>query len=256
MSALIDTSVFCGHWPFRNLSPLDPAGLKEHLKRHGVTQAWIAATEAVLFPDPMEANEPLLTAVSDDPFYVPLAVIDVTLATYLEDAAACLKRWRCRGFKLTPNYHSYALDDARVGKLLELATKANVPVCVQLRMMDERSHHRLMIVPGVAPESLGTLAAAHPQNRFLACGAYHAELKALKSPAGNLWVEVSSIESGNALVNAIGVLGDDKLVFGSHSPFYYFEAVASKLNVGSDVSPEELRRITELNAATLLGAAR
>ncbi len=255
MTPLVDTSVFCGHWPFRQLAQTEFEGLKVHLKQHGVTQAWVAAVESVLLPDPMEGNEPLLTSVSADPFFVPFAVIDVSLATYLDDAAACLKNWRCGGFKLLPNYHSFPVNDARVTKLLEMAAAENVPVSFQLRMVDERAHHPLMKVPGVPAADVAALAAAHPKNRFLACGAYHAELKHLQSAAKNLWVELSSVESGESLVNALKIVSGERIVFGSHSPFYYFEAVAEKLNVGSDVSPETLRRVRELNSAELLGQA-
>ena len=251
MSRLIDTSVFCGHWPFRNLSPRDPAGLRRHLSSRGVDRAWVAAAEAVLFPDPMEANEPLFTAIAGDEFFIPLAIVNVTLPQFMADAAACVERWKCRGFKLLPNYHQYSLSDARVQKLLQFCADANAPVCIQLRMMDERAHHPLMLTPGVAAAEVTALAEKFPRNRFLACGAYTSELKALK--AGNLWVELSSVESGDALGNALKHIAADRIVFGSHSPFYYFEAEAAKLNVGNDIPAGTLEKIAEKNAVALLG---
>lgn len=256
-SALIDTSVFCGAWPFRWLRQRSAAELKAHLHPHGVEQAWVASAEAILYPDPMQGNEPLLMAVQGDPFFVPVAVLDPTLATWRRDAEACLKLG-ARAFKLVPNYHSYSLADPRADGVASLARQAGAVVCVQMRMMDERAHHPLMKVPGVPAADVAGLAGRHPEVRFLACAAYQAELKALRAP--NLWVEISFIESGRALPAAAAALGWEQLVFGSHSPFFYFAAIAAKLDVDpADLPPaatkDPVAAVRARNAAVLLGAA-
>ena len=250
MARLIDTSVFCGHWPFRNLSSRDPDGLREHLRRRGVDCAWVASAEAVFYPDPMEANEPLFNAIGGDPFFVPFAIIDVTLPQYLADAQACVSRWNCGGFKLLPNYHRFSLNDPRVHALLKLSAGANVPVCIQMRMIDERSHHPLMLVPGVAAADIAELARHFPGNRLLACGAYGSELAALSS-APNVWAEISFVESGDTLVEALKKIPESRLCFGSHSPFHYFEAEAAKLHAAGDVAAETMQKIMDTNATQL-----
>jgi len=253
MSGLIDTSVFCGYWPFRCLAQRTPDALKAHLQSRGVTLAWVAATEAILYPDPMQANEPLFEAISGDPFFVPVAIVDVTLATWRRDAERCLRKWGCRALKLVPNYHGYKLSDPRVSELVSVAGEADVPVCVQMRMMDERAHHPLMKVPGVPAADVARLAQRSPEVRFLACGAYRHDLPGL-SGAPNVWVEISSVESGQTLRSAVEARGPERLVFGSHSPFYYFEAVLAKLNVDpADVPAETVLAVREVNARALLG---
>jgi len=253
MTDLIDTSVFTGTWPFRAFRERTPAALKAHLEPLGVGQAWVACAEAVLFPDPMQANEPLAEAVAGDRFFLPVAIIDPTLATAGRDARTCLERLGFRALKLVPNYHQYALGDARVAELVTVASERDVPVCVQLRMMDERSHHPLMKVPAVPAEEVVTLAQKDPQARFLACGAYGHQLGLLRN-AANVWAEISFVESGQALVGAIQALGPDRLVFASHSPFFYFEAEVAKLGVpAEDVPPSVLQAIRHTNAEALLG---
>ena len=256
MNRFVDTSVFCGYWPFRCLQHRTPETLKAHLRQGGVCQAWVAAAEAVLYPDPMQANEPLFEAIDGDPFFVPVAVIDVTLGTWRRDARQCLDRWGCRALKLVPNYHQVDLGDPRVAELVATAGEADVPVCIQLRMMDERSHHSLMRVPGVAADDVVALARQRPDVRFLACGAYLGDLATL-AEAPNVWAEISLVESGQALASAVAAMGSERLVFASHSPFLYFDAVAAKLDVDpADVPPEQIARIRERNAATLLGTPR
>jgi hypothetical protein len=256
MTDLIDTSVFSGCWPFRAFRERTPAALKAHLEPLGVTQAWVASAEAILFPDPMQANEPLAEALGGDGFFLPVAIIDPTLATARRDARTCLERLGFRALKLVPNYHQYALADARVEELVALACQRDVPVCVQLRMMDERSHHPLMKVPGVPAEEVVALAQKHQRARFLVCGAYGQQLRLLRD-AANVWAEISFVESGQALAGALQALGPDRLVFGSHSPLFYFEAEAAKFDVAAeDVPPSAIAAVRSTNAQTLLGRTR
>jgi len=130
-----------------------------------------------------------------------------------------------------------------------------VPVCIQLRMMDERSHHPLMKVPPVPPDEVASFAGRHPDVRFLACGAYGHNLKSL-SHAANVWAEISLVESGQALKSAVEALGPERVVFGSQTPLLYFEAVAAKLDVDPiDVPPAVVDAVREANALALLGGA-
>jgi uncharacterized protein len=252
MNGLVDTSVFLGHWPFRPMDRHTPDGLKAHLASRGVTRAWAASAEAILLPDPMLANEPLLAALADDLFYAPVAIVDVSLATWERDASRCLCELGARALKLTPNYHSVGLTDSRVSELADVAREANAPVCVQMRMMDERGHHPLMKVAAVPADGLAELAGRHPDVRFLACGAYLAELATL-APARNIWAEISFVEAGQTLRAALEVMGADRLVFASHSPLCYFEPAAVKLDPHpDDVAPEDVAAVGGRNASELL----
>src|SRR5262249_9192388 len=147
MSNLVDTSVFSGHWPFRSLPFRTTSELKQHLSARGVRQAWVCSAEALLYPDPMHGNGPLAAAITGDPFFLPVAIVDVTLASWRKDLRECLGALGFRALKLAPNYHSCPLSDPRTDELAACAAEADVPVCVQIRMMDERTHHPLMKIP-------------------------------------------------------------------------------------------------------------
>lgn len=252
MNLLVDTSVFCGHWPFRSVGGATPAELKALLSASGVTQAWVAPLEGLFYWDSMEANEALAEALQGDPFFLPVAWINVSLPTWRKDARESLERLHGRAFKLAPNYHQYELSDLRVLELAGLAREANVPVCVQLRMQDERGHHPLVKVPGVPAEAVATLAGKAIATRFLACGAYLKELKALRS-AANVWAELSFAEWELALRKALEAFPVERMVFGSHSPLHYTGAEAAKLDVSAeDIPPEQVAAVRELNAKALL----
>jgi len=72
----------------------------------------------------------------------------------------------------------------------------------------------------------------------------------------NVWVELSLVESGRALSGALEAMGPERVVFGSHSPLMYFEAVAAKLDVDpADVPPEVVDAVRSHNASALLSGA-
>lgn len=253
MSQLIDTSLFYGSWPFRAHLNRTPGELKAFAAAHGVKQAWIASAPAILYPDPMQGNELLFGDVGEDPFFIKVAVIDVTLATWKRDLHRSLTTQGCRVVKLLPNYHQVDVKDPRVRELAEICSEMSVPIAIQLRMMDERGHHPLMKVPGVPAGAIVQLANEVPQARFLACGAYHGDLGQFKD-APNLWAELSFVESGHALVKALAAMGPDRLVFGSHTPLLNLAAQIAKLDApAADVEPAIAEKIRTRNAQILLG---
>ncbi|HHT27142.1 MAG TPA: amidohydrolase family protein [Firmicutes bacterium] len=253
MKSLIDTSVFVGNWPFQPLKENTCATLKRHLTSYGVTQAWVANVEAVLLPDPMYGNETLFTELPSDPFFVPVVIINPTLATWRADLQYCIAQG-ARAVKILPNYHQYTLDEPVVSELVQAAHADGLTLCVQMRITDERAHHPLMKVPCVPAAALAALAKQHPYARFLACAVFHAELPRLAGIA-NVWAELSHVESMETLVTALQVMGDDHLVFGSHSPFLYFKAVQAKLACSpGTVSEQTLDKVSYANAQTLLGS--
>jgi predicted TIM-barrel fold metal-dependent hydrolase len=249
---LIDVSVFGGSWPFRAHARRTPEQLKAYLTARGVGQAWLASASAVFYPDPMAGNEELFAETGEEPFFIKVAVIDVTLATWERDLTNCFERLGCLAVKLFPNYHGYGLDDPRVLRLVALCRERRAPVCIQVRMMDERGHHTLMKVPAVPVEQVVALAQRAPGARFLVCGAYQGELHRLRE-AGNVWADLSFVESGHTLRVAVNALGAQRLVFGSHTPLHSFGAGAAKLDVPpGDVEPDTVRRIRAENALSLL----
>ena len=253
---IVDASCFCGHWPFRALRWREPAALKDHLLEGGVSQAWVSATEAILFPDPMEANEPLFRAIHKDPFYVPIAIINPMLASWREDAESCMKEWGCRALKLVPSYHGYHLEEHVVDDVVEWTMRAGALLCVQVFMVDRRSQHPLMKVDPPSCGEIAKIGKRHPEARLLACGAMKGDLSSL-GRAPNVWAEISLVEDAQALKWAVGQMGPKRIVFGSHSPFQYLRAMTAKLDVDPvDVPAETIPAVASANAAALLGPDR
>jgi hypothetical protein len=269
-----DASAWVGAWPFRPSAARTPAALERLLRAQGVTGACAAPLEAVLAPDPMPANVAFLRAVARSRAaggfcWVPAAVVDPTLDGWEDGARRCLSLG-ARCLKVLPNYHLYsagvpaaaaavpwvprAAEAGRRGleALCAMAAAAGVPVAVQLRLQDERAQHPLLQVPGVPAPEVAALALRHPGTRFLACGAYLAELPALAPPA-NLAVELSFVEGEDTLAQALATVAAPRVLVGTHAPLFYVRAGIAKVDAAAAVAPEVRAAVASANAEALWG---
>ncbi len=269
-----DASAWVGSWPFRpSGAARTPAALERLLLAHGVEGACAAPLEPILAPDPMPANLAFLEAVRrrrGGRFrWVPAVIVDPTLEGGEADVRHCLELG-ARCLKVLPSYHLYAevavaaaastpwvrpaaeAGHRALDALCALAASSGVPVAVQLRLQDERAQHPLMRVPGVPPADVAALARGHPNTRFVACGAYLAELAAL-APAGNVAVELSFVEGEDTLAQALARVGAGRVLLGTHAPLHYVRAGLAKVEAAAGVTPEVRAAVGWGNAEALWG---
>jgi len=142
--------------------------------------------------------------------------------------------------------------------VIKAVGEAGLFVIVQLRIQDMRSHHPLMQVPDVRVTDIIEVAGALPQVNIVLGGIKWAEatsqatnIKALP----NLWLDISHIETVDALRRLIDVYGTERILFGTHAPFFYVRSAIIKLNE-AQLSAEERDRITRRNAEKLLNLNR
>lgn len=250
---LFDASAWVGMWPFTATRQTDLAGLVRQLAALGVTGALVSPLNAVLGPDPMLANDDLLAEIEGfprDDFVVRAApVLDPSLPGWDRDLARLVGHPAVTAIRIVPNYHGYDVAGQSALALADAASHAGKPVVVQVRVLDERAHHPLMKVPAVPVADVARLATAVPGATFVMAGAFQAEL-ALVAGQANVLAEVSSVESTDALGNAIEALGVDRLLLGTHAPVYEPAVAVAKLLYGG-ASEAIQRRIGWENASFL-----
>jgi predicted TIM-barrel fold metal-dependent hydrolase len=159
-----------------------------------------------------------------------------------------------RGIRLHPNYHGYALSDPVFADLLREARDRKLIVQLVLAMEDERTQHPLMRVPPVDPAPLAGVASGVSGLRLMV-------LNRGRNPAGNALVDLSragEIYFDLAMIEGAGCAGDlmslispQRMVFGSHSPFFYFESALLKLKE-SGITGNQEAAILAGNAKRLL----
>lgn len=161
------------------------------------------------------------------------------------------------GLRLHPNYHGYTLDDPRFAELLSLAAERGLIVQLALSMEDERTQHALHRVPHVDPKPLTGIVAKLPKLRLVLLNSFRS-LPVLQSgevaKAGQVWFDIAMLESVAGVAKLIEQVSPERVLFGSHSPLFYFESAQLKL-VESGLPESVLKQIRTDNAAKLMAAS-
>ena len=247
---MIDVNVYLSRWPFRRVRGDEPAELAALLRKHGVTQAWAASFDALLHKDIAGVNARLAAdcAAAGRSLLLPFGSVNPTLPDWQEDMRRIHEVHRMPGIRLHPNYHGYKLGDPVAAELLAAAARRGLIVQIALIMEDERTQHPLVRVPPVDPAPLAPLIRQMPQLKLMLLNAG----LALK-PIPGAYFDLAMLESPYAVDRLISAAGEERAVFGSYAPFFYFESALLKLKQAA-LPPERARAISEENARRLLGA--
>jgi hypothetical protein len=160
------------------------------------------------------------------------------------------------GIRLHPNYHGYTLDHPAFARLLGLAAARRRVVALALIMEDERMMHPLLRVPRVDVGPLVALVEQTPGLRLVllnALGILRGEGLEQLLRAGEVYVEISMLEGVGGVANLLEKVSHERVLFGSHSPCFYFESALLKLRE-SPLTEAQLRALRERNARRLLPA--
>jgi len=257
-TAIIDCNANLGNWPFRRTGYNTPDALLERLARVDIDRAWVTLLDAVMLKNVGAANPWLAEMVAGYEQLMPVGSVNPTWPAWERDLAECVDLG-FRGVRVNPNYHGWTLADPIFGELLAAAGEAGMFVEVALHMTDERHHHPLVMVPPVAVDGLLDACAAHPNVAIVLANVKNAPASQLARDAdgelpGNLYFELSHFESVGGVQALAGELGVERILFGTHAPYYYPESSVLKVFEECDFSEPELAAITHQNAERLLAS--
>lgn len=257
---LIDTNVSLGHWPTRHSWAGDAARLVAKLQRHGVTSAWTGNFEAALHTDIDGANARLADACAREGAGIlrPFGTVNPTIPDWADDLRRCHEVHRMAGIRLFPNYHGYALDDPRFRQLLEKTAERGLLVQIAMSVEDDRSQNPALKAAPVPVAPLPDLLAKVPAARVMllnafsrAIGGNYAMLRKLTE--AKVGFEIATLELASGIEILLRSVPGIRLMFGSHSPYYYFEAALLKLQE-SALTSAQLAAICSGAADALLPA--
>jgi predicted TIM-barrel fold metal-dependent hydrolase len=247
---LIDTNVSLFRWPFRRLPDDEPAALAGRLREQGVTAAWAGSFEGLLHNDITGVNERLAAVCAETPLFVPFGSINPLLPDWELDLRRCREEHKMKGIRLHPNYHGYRLDSPVFAALLRSATEMGFLIQIAIIMEDERTLHPLMRLPPVDVKPLPPLLRELPKVRLMLINAFRTlrleEARRLAG-AGNVAFEISMLEGVGGIRNLLQQVPVERVLFGSHAPFFYFESAALKLKE-SALTEDELGLVQSGNA--------
>ena len=247
---LTDCNLWLGEHPCRQLPWHGTQAIASNLRAQGVTQAWAGTFDALLHKDLAAANARLAAACqASHGLILPVGAVNLRLPDWQNDVTRCAQDHGMKAIRLIPNYHGYTLDDPLFAELLESATRHKLLVQIVAQMEDERTQHPLL---RAAPVNLKPLAAAlqrQPQARVMVLNANRAmSMTALQNC--RVWLDVAMLEGVGGIESLLKDWPLEKLVFGSHAPFFYWESAKLKLRE-SELTAVQLAAITHGNAAGL-----
>ena len=250
---IVDTNVTLGLWPFRRLPGDTPGELVARLKRRNVIQAWAGGFDGVFHRDLTSANARLAKAceTAGPGFLLPFGSVDPKSPGWREDLRRCHEVHRMPGIRMYPNYHGYDLNDPVFAAALGESRDRKLIVQLALTLEDDRTQHPLMRVPPVDPAPLAKIVRGLPGLRLVV-------LNRTRSPSGEALIELAHsgevyfdlamIEGAGCAGALMSLITPQRMVFGSHAPFQYFESALLKLKESGIAGEPE--------AAILAGTAK
>jgi uncharacterized protein len=250
---MIDVNVSLHRWPFRRLSGDDPDRLVSYLRQKGVTQAWTGSFDGLLHRDISAVNARLAGDCerSGAKFLVPFGSINPKLPGWKEDLRRCQDVHHMPGIRLHPNYHGYTLADPECAELLDAAVRRGLIVQVAVGMEDERTQNPVMRVPVVNPAPLLDLVKRLPGLRVVILNGNHLSQARSLSAAGDVYFDIAMVEGVRGVARLANEVSLNRVLFGSHFPFFYFESADLKIKEAG-LPEEQARALREGNARAIL----
>lgn len=251
---LVDTNIALGQWPFRREPIPDTASLVAKLREHQVAEAWAGSYEALLHKDITSVNARLAEECARHPgWLVPIGALNPKLPGWEEDLRRIAEVHHMPGLRLHPNYHGYSLDDPVFERVLRLARERELLVQIAVILEEERTIHPLVNVPATQLAPLSAVLAKVPGVRLQLLNAFRTlrGLTALSLASLGVSFEIAMLEGVNGVATLLETLPGDRLCFGSHAPFFYFESAKLKLRE-SILSEAQLAAVSRDNAARLI----
>jgi predicted TIM-barrel fold metal-dependent hydrolase len=264
---IIDTNVHVFDWPFRRLKYAGARALVAKLRRHRITQAWAGSYEGLLHRNLDGVNARLAEEcrANGAGMLLPFGTVNPALPDWEADVRRCHENHRMRGIRLYPSYHNYTLQRPEVARLLELAQQRGLIVQLVVRMEDPRVHLPVMRTPAVDVTALPELLARLPKIKFQLLNAFNAT-ESLRGQVGRRLIEQTRVMVDFSHVEGQGGLGKliagdrdssrpplpaERIVFGSHAPFFPCESAVFKL-FESPLGLPELEKVMRGNAERFL----
>ncbi|MFV0338776.1 MAG: amidohydrolase family protein [Chthoniobacterales bacterium] len=248
---LVDTNVSYGFWPWMDFSDFSAEKLIEHLAAKGTDEAWISSVESILFPDPDVPDARLFSAFRNFPNVTPIKTLNPLLGNWRESLKRAVEKMGAKAVRILPSYHQYSLLDLPIEQFVSVLIECKIPLILTLRVEDERNQYPLMQVPTPSAELVVLLATRYPELKILITGATASEARSILTMTTNVFCEISFIEPGGGLADFLKTAPAERLLFGSHTPFFYTQAAVNKL-CNAEIDTSTQNRIGHENAGAFL----
>lgn len=253
---IIDCSAWVGDWPFYYLRYGDIDLLGERYEKYNIGKVYVSPIEAILETEPKRPNQLLFDRV--DRFndrdgkvkFMPVPVLDLSIKNWEDLLFSSMKRSDVKMIKLLPNYHMYDFNEEILEKLVGITSQEKILISVQIRVEDPRRHHPLMKVGDVDINTIAKTVSHFPRQKFLINNGSIREIgEGLYFPT-NVWADMANAEIQDVITHLVSENNPDRILFSTHSAFYFPEASVFKLAL-SDSAGEIIEKVAFRNGEAI-----
>lgn len=263
---IVDTNINLFRWPFRRLKYDDTRALVAKLRKHRVVEAWAGSFEALLHKDLAGVNERLAAECRTHGASLlrPIGSANLAWPDWEDDVRRCHEVLHMPGIRIYPGYQPFDLTHPDLQRLVQVTRERGLLLQIAFQMEDPRVHHPLI---ELAPLDARPLVAALQDAPDARVELLHftgniqgTDLRELVTRT-NVSIDISRWESNGMVGKMIGAApGEpavrvpvDRVLFGSHAPYFPLETAILKL-IESPLTPDQLHAIIHRNARRLLPA--
>src|SRR6187549_3300204 len=264
---IIDTNVNLFDWPFRALKYRDTKSLVAKLKKHRIIEAWAGSFEALLSKDMNGVNTRLAAECREHgpSFLIPFGSVNLAWPDWEEDVRRCHEVHKMPGLRIFPGYQPFDLDHPGMESLVRMVSERGLVLQVVFGMEDPRVHHPIINVGPVTFGPLLTAVQSAPNAKIQLlhfAGPTSGYALSQFMTKTNTFLDLSRLEGNGAVGRMIGAITGlpsarvpiERIVFGSHAPYFPVETALLKL-IESPLDAPQLHAIMQGNARRLLPRA-
>jgi len=219
--AKVDFNCYVGNWPFHRIRNNTFEDLKKLHKKVGIDYGYVSAFEAIFYHDPYEADALLAKEIAGSN-YKHVVTVNPKLPGCLDSIRRMVSEFPVAGVRILPSFHKYRLgEDQDVENLCALLKELNLPLFLNLRMVDERTEY-MFLTEGFSVWDVDTFIGRHSDLKIVICNARNGELGWLKNMlkySPNVCVDTSGFKNelfGFDTMYNEGTL--ESVVYGSGAP--------------------------------------
>ena len=258
---IIDTNVNLFKWPFRRMKYGETRSLVAKLRHHRITKAWAGNFEALFSKSINEVNARLAEEcrVNGEGMLIPFGTVNPAWPDWEEDLRRCHEVHRMPGIRLYPTYQTFDLNHKEFIPLMSQAAERGLIIQIVGDLEDSRVHHPIVLTRELSFEPLIDIMKKIPKAKVqLLCWNERVSSKLLKKLLSETIVvlDISWLEGTGALGRLIDgnswsgpetPVPVERLLFGSHAPYFPVESAVIKL-FESPLTLEQMKAVMNGNA--------
>ena len=258
---IIDTNINLFKWPFRQMKYGETKSLVAKLRKHRIINAWAGSFEALFSKSINEVNARLAEEckVNGGGMLIPFGTVNPAWPDWEEDLRRCHEVHKMPGIRLYPTYQTFDFNDVTFIDLMDLAAKRGLIIQIVGDMEDSRVHHPIVFPRDVSFEPLVDILRKIPKAKVELLGWNQRVDKDLLKrfiSETNVLLDISRLESvgglghlieGTSWRGATMPVPVERVLFGSHAPFFPVEASIMKL-FESPLTIEQAQAVMNVNA--------